>query len=226
MFGQQFTQHFPGQIVHQQRFVETFIDRFAGENKKCVVILNATPGKVTALPGWTPVCQGCHSSRPILRKYTMFLKLYHLLRHFGSILLLGVCLLSATWAEPMVLTPAEAYAKAKTGEVLLIDVRTPAEWRQSGIPAYALHIDFRQEGGPAAFQQAVLDAVKGDRNRPVAVICAGGTRSGQAHYLLEKAGFTHVQDVSEGVTGRNSETGWIHRGLPMVPCKDCGQSPQ
>ena len=153
----------------------------------------------------------------------MSLKLYHLLRHFGSMLLLAVCLLSSAWAEPTVLAPAEAYAKAKTGALLLIDVRTPAEWRQSGIPEYAITIDFRQEGGPAAFQQAVLDAVKGDRNRPIAVICAGGTRSAHAQQILEQAGFTHVQDVSEGVTGRNSETGWIHRGLPMVPCQDCGQ---
>jgi len=154
----------------------------------------------------------------------MSLKLYHLLRHFGSMLLLGVCLLSSAWAESI--TPAEALAKAKAGEVLLIDIRTPAEWRQSGIPEYALPIDFRQEGGPAAFEQAVLDAVKGDRNRPIAVICAGGTRSAHAQQILEQAGFTQVQDVSEGVTGRNSETGWIHAGLPMVPCKDCGQSPK
>ncbi len=157
----------------------------------------------------------------------MSLKLYHLLRYFGSMLLLAVCLLSSAWAEsPLVITPAEVYAQARAGKVLLIDVRTPAEWRQSGIPEYALPIDFRQEGGPAAFLQAVLDAVKGDRNRPIAVICAGGTRSAHAQQVLEQAGFTHVEDVSEGVTGRNSETGWIHRGLPMVPCKDCGQSPQ
>ena len=153
-------------------------------------------------------------------------KLFQFFRHCGSMLLLAVCLLSSAWAEPTVLAPAEAYAKARAGELLLIDIRTPAEWRQFGIPEYAIPIDFRQEGGPAAFQQAVLEAVKRDRNRPVAVICAGGTRSAHAQQVLEQAGFTHVQDVSEGVMGRSSETGWIHRGLPMVPCRDCGQPPQ
>ncbi|MFO1433568.1 MAG: rhodanese-like domain-containing protein [Candidatus Competibacteraceae bacterium] len=154
-------------------------------------------------------------------------KLSYLFRHCGGLLLLGACLLSSVRAEsPAVIDPAEAYAKVKTGELVLIDVRTPSEWRQSGIPERAIPIDLRQEGGPAAFERAVLDAVKGNRNRPIAVICAGGTRSAHAQQILEQAGFTHVQDVSEGVTGRSSETGWIHRGLPMTPCKDCEQRPQ
>ena len=151
----------------------------------------------------------------------------YLFRDLGGLLLLGICLLSSVRAEsPTVITPAEAYTKVRAGELVLIDVRTPAEWQQSGIPERAIPIDLRQEGGPKAFQQAVLDAVKGDRNRPIAVICAGGTRSAHAQQILEQAGFTHVQDISEGVTGRSSETGWIHRGLPMTPCKDCNQSPQ
>ena len=154
-------------------------------------------------------------------------KLSYLFRHCGGLLLLGICLLSSVRAEsPTAIAPAEAYAKVKAGELVLIDVRTPAEWRQSGIPESALHIDFRQEGGPAAFERAVLEAVKGDRNRPIALICASGNRSRQAQQLLEQAGFTQVQDVSGGVMGRDSRTGWLHQGLPMAPCKDCGQSPQ
>ena len=154
-------------------------------------------------------------------------KLSYLYRHCASLLLLGLCLLSPARAEsPAVITPAEAYAKARTSEVILIDVRTPAEWRQSGIPEYALHIDFRQTVSPAAFERAVLEAVKGDRNRPIALICASGNRSRQAQQLLEQAGFTRVQDVSGGVMGRDSRTGWLHQGLPMMPCKDCGHSPQ
>ncbi len=149
-------------------------------------------------------------------------KLSYLFRHCGGLLLLGICLLSSVRAEsPPAIAPAEAYAKVKAGELVLIDVRTPAEWRQSGIPEYALHIDFRQEGGPAAFERAVLEAVKGDRNRPIALICASGNRSRQAQQLLEQAGFTQVQDVSGGVMGRDSRTGWLHQGLPMAPCKDC-----
>lgn len=51
MIGQQFTQHLPGQIVHQQRFAETFIDRFSDENKKYIVILNSIIGKENVLVG-------------------------------------------------------------------------------------------------------------------------------------------------------------------------------
>jgi rhodanese-related sulfurtransferase len=154
-------------------------------------------------------------------------KLSYLFRHVGGLLLLGACLLSSVRAEsPTVITPAEAYAKVKAGELVLIDIRTPGEWQQSGIPEHALHIDFRQEGGSAAFERAVLDAVKGDRNRSIALICASGNRSRQAKQLLEQAGFTQVQDVDGGVMGRDSRTGWIHQGLPMAPCKDCGQSSQ
>jgi rhodanese-related sulfurtransferase len=104
---------------------------------------------------------------------------------------------------------------------VLIDVRSPEEWRQSGIPANALAIALHQAGGLEAFQQAVLKAVKGHRDQPIAVICAAGSRSHRAQGLLEQAGFTQVQDVSEGMFGHDNLPGWIKRGLPVVSCKDC-----
>ena len=151
----------------------------------------------------------------------MLVNILPCLRTVGAVLLSYFLLFSLAWAESAVISAPEAFAKAKAGELVLIDVRSPAEWRESGIPAQALPIALNQAGGVEAFQRAVLAAVKGNRDQPIAVICACGGRSRQAQRLLEQAGFTQVQDISEGMLGHDDLPGWIKRGLPVVPCKEC-----
>lgn len=113
-----------------------------------------------------------------------------------------------------VMSPPDALAAARTGERLLIDLRTPREWRETGVPAPARLIDYNATGGGDAFAQAVLDLVDGDKGRPVAVICATGGRSARAWQNLKDAGFSNVQDVSEGMLGGRNGPGWLARTLP------------
>ncbi|MEP7209852.1 MAG: rhodanese-like domain-containing protein [Alphaproteobacteria bacterium] len=105
------------------------------------------------------------------------------------------------------------YAKA-TGGATLIDVREPAEWSDTGMPAEA-------RGVPVSsvdFIKRVLAEVGGDKSKPVAVICKSGSRSTRAAAQLAAAGFTNVTNVGDGMAGNpNVGQGWIASGLTLKP---------
>lgn len=110
---------------------------------------------------------------------------------------------------------AEVAAKART----LIDVRSPREWEATGLPQGAATVTIHQ---PApAFLDGILAAVGGDRDRPIALICATGSRSGRAKAFLEARGFTNVLNVDGGLFGAPGSAGWVKSGLPMTPCTKC-----
>lgn len=115
------------------------------------------------------------------------------------------------------MTAAQAYEAARAGRVKLIDVRTPEEWRETGVPSGAARADFHR--GPAALVRSVTDIVGGDRNAPIVLICRTGNRSAQAKSILESQGYTRVEHVQEGMAGSGSEPGWLKRGLPVEPCR-------
>lgn len=124
-------------------------------------------------------------------------------------------------AEPRI-GADEAYRRTAAGELMLIDIRTPQEWQKSGIPRGSVPISMHLPGGKEAFKKAILAAAKGDMERPIALICAVGGRSRWAQRYLSKAGFTNVQDVTEGMFGRGKhQPGWLDRGLPVDPCPNC-----
>ncbi|MDC0660304.1 rhodanese-like domain-containing protein [Leisingera sp. SS27] len=110
------------------------------------------------------------------------------------------------------LSAAEAYGQAQAGEILLVDVRTPQEWRASGVPVGSHQIDMRREDFIAALQQVAGP----DRSVPVALICARGVRSARMTLALTEAGFTHVIDVPEGMLGSAAGPGWIAGNLPVA----------
>lgn len=112
-----------------------------------------------------------------------------------------------------VMSPGEAHEKALKGEIMLVDVRTPDEWKQTGLPASAHAITMHQQG-PDFVRQ--LDAVLGgDRSKPLAVICRTGNRTGSLVAPLEKAGYARVINVAEGMVGGRYGPGWIKAGLPL-----------
>ena len=132
------------------------------------------------------------------------------------------------WLLPMsadaeVLTPQEAQTRLSSGEIMIIDVRLPMEWAKTGLPEGALGISLQDQtlGLRQGFVEDVLQALDGDRDRPVALICASGQRSAFAQKLLADNGFTAVHDIGEGVTGGERGPGWLQRRLPTEPCAVC-----
>ena len=113
------------------------------------------------------------------------------------------------------LSPQDAHAAATAGGVILVDIRRPDEWARTGIGQHAIPIDMRR----ADFETALIDAAKGDRSFPVALICARGVRSRRMTERLTAAGFTNIVDVPEGMLGSGAGPGWLKRGLPVVAYK-------
>ena len=109
------------------------------------------------------------------------------------------------------LTAPEAFAMAQSGAITLIDIRRPDEWTATGSPMGAHRLDLRRTD----FSEALAVLVKGQRNAPVAVICARGVRSAKVANRLHNAGFTAVSDVPEGMMGSAAGPGWLSRGLPL-----------
>jgi hydroxyacylglutathione hydrolase len=85
-------------------------------------------------------------------------------------------------------------------DLVVVDVREPAEWREGHIPG-ARHIPMRQIA-------ARLEEIP--RDRRVALTCAGGTRSSLVGSVLLARGFTDLLNVWGGTTG------WVQAGLPVA----------
>ncbi|MEO0772646.1 MAG: rhodanese-like domain-containing protein [Pseudomonadota bacterium] len=122
----------------------------------------------------------------------------------------GAVYLAPTAAED-VMTPPEALAAARDGTILLVDIRRPDEWADTGVPEGAVPIDLRRDD----FAQAVTAARAFD-DQPVAVICARGVRSRRITVSLDEAGIEPIIDIPEGMLGSFAGPGWLERDLPVV----------
>lgn len=138
----------------------------------------------------------------------------------GLVAIILICGIgTAKAAEGDILTAKAAYDKARAGEVTLIDVRSPQEWQQTGVPAGGIAETIHGDGGLPGFAAALLARFDGDKSKPVALICARGARSAYTKNYLEQAGFTNVSDVSEDMIGGPNGEGWQKQGLPTTAWK-------
>ncbi|MBA2518739.1 MAG: molybdopterin-synthase adenylyltransferase MoeB [Chloroflexia bacterium] len=87
---------------------------------------------------------------------------------------------------------------------LLVDVREQDEVDQGMVPE-ALHI-------PRGYLELQIEEKAPGRDRPIAIYCAGGTRSAFAAKALQDLGYTDVTSVSGGFTAwKNANLPW---GVP------------
>lgn len=87
-----------------------------------------------------------------------------------------------------------------TAAIAVIDVREADEHAQGTIPR-AVHI-------PRGFLEIRIERAVPDRDTPVVLYCASGTRSVLAARSLVELGYTHVRSLAGGFTG------WKRAGLP------------
>ena len=117
----------------------------------------------------------------------------------------------ATAKQPRLITPRYAYAAARSGSMLLIDIRTPREWCETDIATVAHPLDMRARH----FRRKLLALADGQHNRSVGLICASGVRSGALADTLRKTGWPNVADVQGGMSGSWWYDGWLDQGLPV-----------
>lgn len=133
-------------------------------------------------------------------------------------LVLSLCVAMPAWATPD-LTAPEALAAAQKGELQLIDIRTPVEWRETGTAPGAGRVDFYR--GPQHVLQYIDQLTNGNKNAPIALICRTGNRTTQLQKYLQSQGYTQVINVKEGMKGSTAGPGWLKRGLPVDACNAC-----
>ncbi len=109
-----------------------------------------------------------------------------------------------------------AHDLAAKGEIVFVDIRRPDEWERTGLAEGANPLDMRRED----FTDALAVLAEGDRDRPIAIICARGVRSARLANRLAEAGFTNIIDVPEGMLGSAAGPGWLQRELPITPWSD------
>ncbi len=134
----------------------------------------------------------------------------------------NICFAAIAFGQSVVkLTSQEAHDLSRRGEVQIIDVRMPTEWKQSGLPQHAVGATIRRGGDNRAFLNRIAEITGGDKTKSIALICASGVRSRMASRLLIAEGYTRVFDIAGGMFGNSSFRGWLSDKLPTQSCKTC-----
>jgi len=133
---------------------------------------------------------------------------------------LGVLPVGAQTTLPS-LSASNARALQEEGELVLIDIRQPEEWRETGMPQGAKGVSMAHPEGGQGFLREVLALVDGNKNAAIALICRTGNRTSQVVPALQQWGFTQIYHIPEGMLGSRFGAGWIPSGLPIERCTEC-----
>lgn len=118
----------------------------------------------------------------------------------GIVVVIGVILLVVFLSgDGTQISVGEAATKRAEGAFVL-DVRTQEEWEEYHIPDATLI--------PLEELAARVDEVP--RDREVVVVCRSGNRSKEGRGILERAGFTNVSNMKDGMIE------WQAQGYPVV----------
>lgn len=110
------------------------------------------------------------------------------------------------------LSVREAHEAAKAGKLVLVDIRTPEEWSDTGVPEGAIRLDMTG----SAFEVR-LAALKLDHpGKPIALICRTGNRTSTLQKTLAGRGWKDLIDVRGGLLGNPRDKGWLAERLPVT----------
>lgn len=129
---------------------------------------------------------------------------------------LGLGLYSQASARPGVIGVQEAHDQLVAGKLILVDIRTPEEWMDTGVAPGAWLLDMRAE----QFGTWMTATVARNPDHAVAMICRTGNRTGRVAQWLRGNDLAGVLDVSEGMVGGRNGRGWIPSGLPVVSAQE------
>lgn len=114
----------------------------------------------------------------------------------------------ATAADSDKLSVTFAYNATLDEQLIIIDIRTPHEWRRTGIPVGAHGIDMDSQD----FFNDLLALANLYPQRKISLISTTGGRSAYLARYLARRG-VHVYDIPGGIIGKS--TSWKSKGLPF-----------
>lgn len=106
-------------------------------------------------------------------------------------------------ANVSILSPEEASKRLATGAAVLVDVREPNEWSETGVPGPAHLLPLSDLKGNRSAWKAFLDS---NKDKELLLLCRSGNRSGQAASLLAKEGYR--------TANAGAFSAWKKAGLP------------
>ena len=106
-------------------------------------------------------------------------------------------------SQVITVVPAEASAVVSSGGGTLLDVRTPAEFRE-------IHAQGAQLVPLDILNRHAVEAARGANSGPVYLLCASGIRATKAAEQLRRDGLDNVVVVEGGTNA------WVAAGLPVV----------
>ena len=128
-------------------------------------------------------------------------------------ILFSIAFLSVSLFAEFKTVDAEEFAKLMAKGYPTIDIRTPMEWKQTGIIEGAHKMMFFTPKGEPDLAQWFFDLghlVK-DKKEPILIYCAHANRSKALGQGLEHMGFEHVYELKGGI-----ENGWMKAGKKTV----------
>jgi NADPH-dependent 2,4-dienoyl-CoA reductase/sulfur reductase-like enzyme/rhodanese-related sulfurtransferase len=90
------------------------------------------------------------------------------------------------------ISPLEARTRIEKGEVTLLDVRSPQEFQETGLPYDVVHI-------PLGMLRSKCDAIP--RDKEILAFCKVSLRGYEAQRILEAKGFEDVSFIEGGIVG-------------------------
>ena len=106
----------------------------------------------------------------------------------------------------------EAHDGARTGALLLVDIRTPEEWTDTGVPQGALRLDAEASG----FELRLAGLRVDYPGKRIVLIDRTGGLSASTRQKLAGRGWRDLGLVRGGMLGSASDKGWLAEGLPVT----------
>ncbi len=108
------------------------------------------------------------------------------------------------------LSAREAHDAVRAGTVVLLDIRTPEEWRDTGLAVGAIALDAETPGFEVRLAGLRLD----HRGKRIALIDRSGGLSSSLRTKLAGRGWREIVAVRGGMLGPG---GWLAEKLPVTP---------
>jgi len=128
-------------------------------------------------------------------------------------ILLSMAFLSVSLFADFKTVDAEEFAKLQAKGYPVIDIRTPMEWKQTGIIEGAHKMMFFSPKGQPdlAGWFFELGHIVKDKKEPLLIYCAHANRSKSLGQGLSQMGFENVYELKGGI-----ENGWMKAGKRTV----------
>lgn len=105
----------------------------------------------------------------------------------------------------------DAHEAARAGRMVIVDIRRPDEWAESGVAEGAIRLNMLDPDFPQRL--VALKQQSGDKE--LGIICRTANRTDYVQKAFARHNFRLV-NIRGGMAGNPEDQGWIDAGLPVT----------